>query len=226
MARVSLCALVAALALAGVAAAQPRDAATPLSTLFISPMGEPFRAQGDQTPVQRWFAETDTDHDGRVSLAEFIANADAFFAKVDSNGDGVVTSTESTALWQAEAPEVLSPVDNSAPITANNNDSVQQHHQARVEEADPTGGLQLPGYDERHRGAAGPRASGAQAYGLLGDIEPVMSCDRDFDRRIIKSEFEQCAQRRFVELDANHDGFFTPDEVHPWLVTARARAEH
>ena len=54
---------------------------------------------------------------------------------------------------------------------------------------------------------------------MLGtEVEPVMSCDRDFSRRIDASEFQTCAERRFQALDINHDGYFTPYE------SERARA--
>ena len=36
----------------------------------------------------------DTDHDGKVSHAEFIALAKARFAKLDANGDGQITPDE------------------------------------------------------------------------------------------------------------------------------------
>ena len=54
---------------------------------------------------------------------------------------------------------------------------------------------------------------------MLGaEVEPVMSCDRDFSRRIDAAEFQACAERRFVALDINRDGYF---ELHE---SERARA--
>src|SRR5262249_17895882 len=77
-----------------------------------------------------------------------------------------------------------------------------------------------------HSGAGGAyfrHGQGAQAYGLLGDVEPIMSCDTNFDSQITKPEFEQCAARRFVALDANRDGAITLDEVHLWISQAPAQ---
>src|SRR5262245_54086369 len=88
------------LTLAAAAVAQP---APPQGALFIAPMGQPFRASDGQTGVQKWFAQADANHDSKISLAEFVADADAFLPHVDSNGDGTVTSIESTALWQTQA---------------------------------------------------------------------------------------------------------------------------
>ena len=39
-------------------------------------------------------ANNDTDEDGKVSREEFVANAAAWIADMDRNGDGVVTTTD------------------------------------------------------------------------------------------------------------------------------------
>jgi len=194
--------------------------------LFISPMGETFRGNADHTGLELWFAEADANHDGRISLGEFIANAQAIFARIDANGDEAVTSLEATAYWRANAPEVLNrAAEFETPVEADQPSSRQDHS-----DPDLDGG---PRYDDNvehrldganHGEFAPPRGEGAQRYGLLGDAEPIMSCDANLDGRVTKTEFEQCAQRRFVALDANHDGFFTLDEAHLWIM--RAHAEH
>ena len=217
----SLLLLIAGVSLwAGPASAQQASPAR--GALFISPMGQPFRASDGETGVQRWFAQADRDHDGKISLQEFIADADAAFTHADRNGDAAVLSGEVTALWEREAPEVIdtsagyeAPLDPNAPVEGS------AHVDRNSSRNDITGSH----IASVRGGRRGPAPIGAQAYGLLGDPEPIMSCDSNFDRRIDKAEFEQCASRRFVELDANRDGFFTPDEVHPWL-TGQARAQH
>lgn len=62
------------------------------------------------------------------------------------------------------------------------------------------------------RAARDDRPRGAGRFGLLRDIEPVMSCDADMSRWVTAAEFQQCAERRFTLLDVNGDGFFTLDE--------------
>jgi Ca2+-binding EF-hand superfamily protein len=52
----------------------------------------------------------------------------------------------------------------------------------------------------------GPMLQGAQRYGLLGDVEPVMSCDSDLSGRVTREEFMLCAQKRFALLDKDHNG--------------------
>ena len=54
---------------------------------FLSPMGEPFR--GDATQVQ-WFEQADTNHDGAISRAEFLADAQRFFQRLDRGHDGKI----------------------------------------------------------------------------------------------------------------------------------------
>src|SRR5262249_38372460 len=60
---------------------------------------------------------------------------------------------------------------------------------------------------------ANSRMRGAQLYGMLPDLEPVMSCDRDFDRRVTPEEFGACARERLAQIDTNHDGFFDISEA-------------
>jgi hypothetical protein len=43
----------------------------------------------------------DSNHDGVITRAEVIAEADARFAKMDANGDGTVTADEMQAMHQA-----------------------------------------------------------------------------------------------------------------------------
>jgi hypothetical protein len=214
------------LADAGSAIAQDEHSRGRANDLFISPMGEAFRGAGDHTGLQVWFGQADANHDGRVSLAEFIADADAFFLRLDANHDGVATSLESTAYWRANAPEVIDPTAGyETPVEAGQPDPGARRH-SDLDTGD------APNYeDDTDRPVRGARSAGgrrrgqgAQRFGLLGDVEPIMSCDADFDRRVTKTEFEQCAARRFVQLDANHDGYFTLEEARPW-VARQARAE-
>ena len=75
-----------------VAAAAPRDTRP---TLFLSPAGEPFHADaGKPYPVSDWFAEADTNHDGKLTLAEFAGREEKFFARLDRDNNGVITRDE------------------------------------------------------------------------------------------------------------------------------------
>jgi hypothetical protein len=171
----------------------------PSGALFISPMGQPFRASVEEpaAPILAWMRAADTDGDGRVSAAEFVNQGVAFFTEIlDANHDGRATSSESTALWRDQAPEMLSgegPVRRSPPRAPPRPEPTQG---GRVPVAVPTP------FREREPPAAMAR------FGITNDREPVMSCDVDLNRRVTEEEFRACAERRFASLDANGDGFF------------------
>ena len=66
--------------------------------VFISPFGEPYQSQpGEPYPVAAWFATVDTDGDGRVTPAEFAADGQRFFAALDANQDGQIGQAEIVA---------------------------------------------------------------------------------------------------------------------------------
>lgn len=190
--------------------------------LFISPMGEPFRATDiGQHGIDLWFAAADTDHDGKISRAEFVAEAMGFFVALDANKDGAATSMESTSLWERQAPEVLGMIDMSPPALAADpnadHDAGSQHHDNAAHRGTTyqNEGSQLapdrePGI---HHTIPFDNRTGPARYGILNDAEPVMSCDANFDRRVTREEFQACADRRFTQIDLNGDGFFTPDEA-------------
>ena len=207
------CALAAlALGAAAEAAAQPRPSdSVRQPSLFVSPMGQPFRANASGARgIDLWFTALDHDYDNRISHDEFMANANAFFPLVDANQDGALTSMEDIAYWRHDAPELVGGDPGGEPIG-----NVAEPPEQRRRD---NGGHQVVhGNDVTirgpNRGRPAERPVGAQAYGLLGDAEPIMSCDSNFDRRVTLQEFDSCAERRFAMLDANHDGHFTPDEA-------------
>lgn len=51
------------------------------------------------------FEKYDTDGDGVVSKAEFMAHAEEKFGKMDADGDGNITKEESKAFWKAKGEE-------------------------------------------------------------------------------------------------------------------------
>lgn len=77
-------------------------------SLFISPAGQPFRARrGELYPVAAWFAAANTSHDGRLTRAEVLADATAFFQVLDADHDGVVDGFEVSLYERQIAPEIV-----------------------------------------------------------------------------------------------------------------------
>ena len=74
---------------------------------FISPMGEPFRAHSvtDDT-LADWFYGADTDRDGYLTAAEMVADAQRFFAKLDTDHDGELGPDEIAQYEYDVAPEI------------------------------------------------------------------------------------------------------------------------
>lgn len=201
-----------ALGTAASAAAQPRpNDSVRQPSLFVSPMGQPFRANASGARgIDLWFTAADADYDSRISRDEFMANANAFFPLVDANQDGALTSLEDTAYWRQSAPEVVGGPTGGEPIGNTLSPPTQHDRNNGGHQIVQTSDVNIRG---PHRGGPAERPTGAQAYGLLGDAEPIMSCDPNFDRRVTLAEFDACAERRFAILDASHDGYFTPDEA-------------
>jgi hypothetical protein len=174
----------------------------PAGALFISPHGEPFRGEAKGvSPKLLWFAHADTDHDQRISKAEFEADAQAFFTRLDANNDGFVVSPDVTSLDQQLAPELLR-------VYGPMEDFVGPEEAAMREEMAASGALSR----KSARDLLG-RPRGAQAFGMLNEIEPVMSADTDVNRHVTIKEFLAAADRHFARLDANKDGYFKIEEA-------------
>ena len=74
---------------------------------FISPMGEPFRGTPDgKEPAEAWFAGADKNGDGKITRAEFFADAGRFFKTLDVNHDNEIGPEEIDRYEQEVAPEV------------------------------------------------------------------------------------------------------------------------
>jgi hypothetical protein len=145
--------------------------------LFIAPMGEPFRAPADAPyPMATWFAGADSNGDGKLSFAEYIADADRFFAKLDSDHDGEILPEEVTA-YEKTVPEI----------------ALYGH----------AGGDRLPRKSKKEA-YGGPL--GAGRWGLLNIPQPVSSADTDYNRAVSREEFRAAAKARFDQLDVQSNG--------------------
>src|SRR5205814_4402577 len=74
---------------------------------FISPMGEPFRAHtATDDTLARWFNQADRNHDSQLTPQEMQADADRFFATLDTDGDGQIGPEELIHYEWELAPDV------------------------------------------------------------------------------------------------------------------------
>lgn len=189
--------------------------------LFISPAGEPFRAEpGAPYPVAAWFAQADADHDGALTRDEFVADALRFFDKIDNDHNGVIDGFEVSTYETQVAPEILQGFQGDGGGRAGQG--------ARPGGGRPggrggppsgggggfPGGLGFAGQDDgppgggrrRGGGLVGGMLQGATPYSLLAEPQPVMASDGDFDRRITRAEATKAAKARFALLDKDGDG--------------------
>lgn len=173
---------------AAVSPATTAPARTPLAggTDFISPMGEPVHSEDKLSGAEHWFAQTDADHDGRLTLAEFRADAARFFRRLDTDRNGEIGPAEIEHYEVDIAPEI------------------------RVVS---TGFDYVPSGDDSTPKPAYPDHLGAGRMSYIDLPEPVAAIDTNFDRGISVKEYEQATARRFAQLDLNSDGAITRDEL-------------
>ena len=152
----------------------------PSTQLFISPSGQPFRAPAGQPyPVAAWFAAADGDHDGRLTRAEFRADAEAWFKLIDPDADGEVSMPEVTRWEETIVPEIT-----------------------RATFGGYGGGR--GGALSRNR--LDTRAQGAARFSLINEPHPIRGADADFSMGVSRAEWRAAADRRFDLLDVDKDG--------------------
>ena len=157
----------------------------PLTQLFISPMGEPFRAtDAEPYPSAAWFAGADTNHDGVISRTEFRADALRFFKVLDVTGDGRIADNEIARYEYQIAPEIVASTRDTSDLSLKKPDD------------DDDSKVRRPGLQRQ----------GAAFYTFLNDAEPVRSADTDFNMKVTLDEWMAAADRRFKALDPDDTG--------------------
>ena len=187
-------------------------------SLFVSPAGEPFRAPpGQPYPISSWFRQADANGDGKLTPDEFVADAARFFDRLDANHDGVIDGFELKAYETEIVPE----------ITEERGGGGGQAARAGGAGGDSGNG---GGGRRRRRGNGGgdgasgqgggggqgmttPQATGAAAYNLLLEREPVAGADLSLNSRITLANFKAKAAQRFALLDKDGKGCLVLTEL-------------
>ncbi len=179
--------------------------------LFISLSGQPFRAEpGQPYPSAAWFAQADTDHDGRLTRAEARADAAAFFRKLDANHDGVIDSFEVGDYEQKMVPEILGAYFGGGPRRDEAPGGPEGGGSRGGRGGGPRGGGPgrggPPGRGDGPGSGDGGGFEGAAPYEMTNEPEPVAAADLDLSGRITLDEFLRTVDRRFDEIDKSHSG--------------------
>jgi hypothetical protein len=171
--------------------------------VFIAPSGEPFRAYGDAPyPVAAWFAGADTNGDGKLDAAEFNADFLRFFDTLDQNHDGAIDGIERSRYESEVAPETL-----GGSWYPKSQDQRNYEWNAGFSKD-----VNLPDVDRPERGSR-EVPIGAARYDLLGLPEPVAAMDIEVRGRISRRMAGDVAQMRFNQLDSQHRGYLTLDQL-------------
>jgi hypothetical protein len=193
--------------------ATPEDDDAP-PNVFISPCGKPFRAHiTEPYPVVVWFKAADKNGDGKLDRAEFLADAEAFFAELDVNGDGVIDNREVSRYEHNIAPEVI-----GYRVTLGDLRGTSGLYGGRLWRAQTIQGNApiapsaepdepRPPHDIDESG------QGASPYGFFAEPEPVMAADENLNGRIRKAAFLRLAGRHFDRLDTAELGYLTLDKL-------------
>jgi Ca2+-binding EF-hand superfamily protein len=165
-----------------------------------------------------WFNQADRNHDGALTLDEMTADADRFFATLDTDHNGEIEPEELAHYEWEVAPDiqVMSKTRRTPgqPAPAATQDDPNKNHKRdrerqRSAEVDASLGI-------------GGALQGAARYSLLNIPEPVAAADTDFNRGISQTEFREAAVARFHLLDRGRQGKLTLAQLKALLPLERA----
>ncbi|MDX2208870.1 MAG: EF-hand domain-containing protein [Sphingopyxis sp.] len=211
------------------ALADEGPAVAPTLLPFISPVGKPYRSAPDE-PYARaeWFASLDRDADGALTVADFLAEAEAFFAELDTDRDGRINGIEIAHYEQVVAPEIQTRYHPPGARGLGPPSAMPRpggKGGGGPPGGAPPGGIGGPPGGGAPGGARPPNAAmlkrltnmpqGAARFAILGMPQPVAAADKSFNGSVSPDEMREAAVERFGWLDqlGNGDGRLTWDEL-------------
>lgn len=217
-----------------------KDGPPPLQ-LFIAPSGQPFRApRGQPYPTAQWFAQADTDHDGKLDKPEFRADFERFFDQLDVDHDDVIDSAEITRYEREIVPEASSGPGGFGPFGSKGPKGAGARSGLGVANAEGggegtgagkgqgrgEGGSEGDGQQGPPRGGPPPGGlppggpppgfqpiQGAGMFGIINIPQPIAAMDANLDGRVTRSEMVAAANRRFDLLDSDSRGYLVLREL-------------
>ncbi|WP_374390163.1 hypothetical protein [Sandaracinobacter sp.] len=147
-----------------------------------------------------WFAGADSDRDGRLTRAEFLADANRYFTQLDSNGNGQLDAAEVDAYEAG----VLAPLSQRRGASGPPPPGAAGAAGATGAGGPPPTGSRIA---RRPGGREAGLPPGAGLYGLINSPHPVKAADRDMNSRVDKAEWARTLSDRFAMLDGAKLGY-------------------
>jgi len=180
-------------------------------------------ARGHGGGMQR----ADTDNDGAISRAEFMAQSEQRFARLDANADGEISGDElpgrsrlvasadtnkdgkiSKAEYMAQAAARFAKLDANGDGKITPDEMKAMGQRMREGRGGRGPGMTPP------PGGSGAMGAGPMRGGPMGHRGGMLArLDTDHDGRISHAEAIAAAEARFAKMDTNHDGFIDKAEM-------------
>lgn len=182
----------------------PKGSVPKAGSVYVSVMGEPFRATDGEDPFERWFQQADENQDGFITRIELQNDADYFFAGLDKNDDKVIDGDEMDHYEERVAPSTVRAV-------GSNLGGYARYRPKGPEPGRPNEiPIKLEGMAESKSRI---RKSSSSPTVYANVPQPVAMADANLDRRVTLVEFRGTAGKRFSRYDVDHDGRLSPKEL-------------
>jgi hypothetical protein len=182
----------------------------PRLSLFVSPAGKPFRgAPGQAAPIDRWFAELDTNHDGEIAPDEVTRYETEILPEMASRGGGFGGGMSGRGGGGMGGRGGGMGRGGGGGGHGGGMGGRGGGMGGRGGGMGGRGG----GMSGSGGGGMGYYPSGAARFGLLPIPHPIMAADEDLNRGVSVAEWEHAAASRFNLLDEAHNGRLTLAEL-------------